>query len=83
MYKKFNFGVQSGGTPLWEVVGGGVLCGFRALGFRVKGVAVPVALHVVLHVVPVLQGTLRNLKGVAVPVALHVVLQGTLQTCRV
>ena len=40
-----------------------------------KGVAVPVALHVVL------QGTLRNVKGVAVPVVLHVVqhivLQGT------
>ena len=38
-----------------------------------KGVAVPVALHVVL------QGTLRNVRGVAVPVALHVVLQVTLQ----
>ena len=37
-----------------------------------EDVAVPVALHVGLHVV--LQGTLRNVKGVAV---LHVVLQGT------
>ena len=25
---------------LWEVVGCGVLCGFRALGFKVKGVAI-------------------------------------------
>ena len=41
-----------------------------------KGVAVPVALHVV-HVV--VQGTLRNVKGVAVPVALHVVLHVVLQ----
>ena len=62
--------------PLWEVVGCEVLCGFRALRFRVKGVAVPVVLHVVL------QGTLRNVKGVAVPVALHVVLQGTLRNVR-
>ena len=35
-----------------------------------KGLAVPVALHVVL------QGTLRNVKRVAVPVILHVVLHG-------
>ena len=42
-----------------------------------KGVAVPVVLHVALHVV--LQGTLRNVKAVAVPVAIHVVLQGTLR----
>ena len=45
-----------------------------------KGVAVPVVLHVVL------QGTLRNVKGVAVPVvlhvALHVVLQGTLRNVK-
>ena len=40
---------------------------------NVKGVAVPVVLHEVLHVV--LQGTLRNVKGVAVPVALHEVLR--------
>ena len=38
-----------------------------------KGVAGPVALHVVV------QGTLRNVKGVAVPVALHVVLHVVLQ----
>ena len=38
-----------------------------------KGVAVPVVLHVVL------QGTLRNVKGVAVPVVLHVVLHAVLQ----
>ena len=35
-----------------------------------KGLAVPVALHVVLP------GTLRNVKRVAVPVILHVVLHG-------
>ena len=40
-----------------------------------EDVAVPVALHVGLHVV--LQGTLRNVKGVAVPAVPHVVLQGT------
>ena len=38
------------------------------------GVAVPVVLHVPLHVVR--QGTLRNVKGVAVPVVLHVVPHG-------
>ena len=69
----YKFWFQSGGTPLWEAVGCRVLCGFRALGFRVKGLAVPVALHAVLHVIP--QGTLRNVKGVAVPVVLQVVLQ--------
>ena len=42
-----------------------------------KGAAVPVVRHVVLHVV--LQGTLRNVKGAAVLVVLHVVLQGTLR----
>ena len=37
-----------------------------------KGVAVPVVLHMILHVI--LQGALRNVKGVAVPVVLHEVL---------
>ena len=42
-----------------------------------KGVAVPVEIHVVLHVVP--QGTLRNVNGVAVPAVPHVLLQGALR----
>ena len=55
----------------------GFCVGFGLLGFRVRGVAIPVVPRVVLHVV--LQGTLRNVKGVAVPV----VLQGTLRNVKV
>ena len=42
-----------------------------------KGVAVPVEIHVVLHVVP--KGTLRNVNGVAVLAVPHVLLQGALR----
>ena len=53
------------GTPrnVKAVAVPGTTCSATGTLRNVKGVAVLVALHVVLHVV--LQGTLRNVKGVA------------------
>ena len=55
-------------------------CSTQGTRRHVKGVAVLVVLHVVVHGVQ--QGTLRNVRGVAVPVALHVVLQETLRNVK-